>query len=160
MQKTLVLTSLSLATLLCGCASISKLGPAATQATVDGIAGLAIQQDHNILPYLKAVQPIICQAANGGSVDPLDIVLNLQNSSANELKTPTGELAINAVLAVYEGIYYAYGTNIQSSVVQPYLQATCSGLTMAIGSKIVAPTIMLVAPVYPSMSWQAWPRVR
>ena len=63
MNKTLSLLSLSVI-LLAGCASAPNVGPAVTQASVYAAASFGIQQDPNVLPYIKAAQPIICQAAS------------------------------------------------------------------------------------------------
>ena len=156
MNKILSLLSLSVI-LLAGCASAPNIGPAVTQASVYAAASFGIQQNPDVLPYIKAAQPIICQAADGRTIDPAAIVANLQSANVEALKTPEAELIINSVLAIYEGVYYSYGADIQASVVQPYLQATCDGLTQAIGNKLTAMNKALAAPKFDAANW---PRVK
>ena len=129
----IVLTAL----LFVGCATTQtpvNFGPAITQTTVMAGASYEMTQDANLRPYLMAAAPVICNAAGSGKIDPAAIVADLQASSANELKTTNAAIVINLLLGIYETIYYSYGTNIQASVVQPYLQAVCNGLNAALGA--------------------------
>jgi hypothetical protein len=152
-----ILAASVLSAFLIGCATNPTVGPAVTQTAVTGITAWALQTDANVRPYLTAAQPIICQLANGGTIDPAVVASALQSSSMNELKTPTGTIALNAILACYESVYYSFGSSVQQSQAQPYLLAVCNGLTTALGTTANL-EVMAKAPtgVPPSQ----WPHVK
>jgi hypothetical protein len=131
-----------LAVLLTGCASGKQNGPmtvALVRASVSTGALFGIEQDPTVVPYLKAAKPIICDAAGSGKVNPAEVVAALQSSSsANQLKTPAAVAIINGSLAIYEAVYSYYGTNVQTSVVEPYLQGVCLGLGDALPTQGVS----------------------
>lgn len=141
MKKLTVLgLALALAGIVTGCGTTGKmLTPALVQIAVQTGTAYGIQKDTNSVPYLRAAAPIICSAAGSSTLDPAAVVLALENSTAAQLKTPEGVIIINGALAVYEAVYDAYGTNIQASVVQPYLQAVCNGLNGALGTTRALP---------------------
>lgn len=130
--------SILLAVALCaglftGCATANKpLTVAIVQATVSTGAAFGIEQDPTIVPYLRAATPVICNAAGQGQLDPSQVVQALQAADVAALKTPLGVSVINSALAIYEAVYSYYGTNVQSSVIQPYLQGVCLGLESAL----------------------------
>ncbi len=112
---------------------------ALVRATVSTGASFGIAQDPSVVPYLKAAKPVICDAAGSGKLNPADVVAALQSSpNANQFKTPAGVAIINGSLAVYEAVYAYYGTNVQASVVEPYLQGVCLGLGDALPSQAVS----------------------
>ena len=157
MKKTLVLVSVIGLLGLTACNTIkSALTPAVVQKAIASGAAWGIQQDPTILPYLQVVQPIICTLAGSGVFDPAKVVAALDASTAAAaVKTPTGVIVVNSVLGIYEGVYYAYGANVQASVIEPYLQAVCAGLTQAVvpNSQVKAVRIGSVAP-------KDWPHVK
>lgn len=117
--------------LFTGCATQNG-GPPATpaivRATVSAGVSFGLAEDPSIKPYLQAATPVICDAAGQGKVNPADVVAALQQSDANQFKSPTAVAIINSAIAVYEVVYAYYGTNVQTSVVQPYLEGVCLGL--------------------------------
>ena len=78
------------------------------------------------MPYLEAATPVICNAAGQGQVNPAEVVAALQQ--VTQAKTPQAVAIINGALAIYEAVYAYYGTNVQTSVVEPYLLGVCNGL--------------------------------
>lgn len=127
-----LLTLATLAALLTGCATQNKpLTVAIVRQAVALGALYGAEQDPSVVPYLKVAAPVICNAASNSQVDPVDIVADLQATDVELLKTPQGVAIINGALAIYEAIYSSYGTNVQASVVQPYLQGVCEGLQQA-----------------------------
>jgi hypothetical protein len=91
-----------------------------------------IEQDPTVVPYLQAATPVICDVAGQGKVNPADVVQALQSAGVDQLKTPAGVAIINSSIAIYEAVYDSYGTNVQASVVQPYLEGVCLGLKDAV----------------------------
>jgi hypothetical protein len=124
-----------------GCATQNKtLTAAVVRATVSTGALFGIEQDPTVVPYLQAATPVICDAAGQGKINPAEIVAALQSANVEQLKTPAGVAIVNSSIAIYEAIYANYGTNVQASVVQPYLEGVCLGLTDALpqtGSGVV-----------------------
>jgi hypothetical protein len=132
--------ALALAGIVTGCGTTGKtLTPALVQIAVQTGTSYGIMKDTNAIPYLRAAAPVICNAAGSGTLDPTAVVAALESSGSAQLKTPEGVIIINGVLAIYEAVYDAYGTNVQASVVQPYLQAVCNGLNGALGTTRNAP---------------------
>lgn len=131
-----ILTAISLIALLTGCATSQNrpLTVAIVRASITTGALFGIEQDPSCVPYLKAAGPIICDAAGKGVLNPIDVVSALQVADVDMLKTPTGVSIINSGLAIYEALYAAYGTNVQASVVQPYLEGVCLGLQDAVAT--------------------------
>src|SRR5574337_605513 len=125
--------ALAACALTTGCATQNKpMTAAIVRATVSTGAIFGIEQDPTVVPYLQAATPVICNAAGQGKLDPAQVVAALKSANVDQLKTPAGVAIINSSLAIYEAIYANYGTNIQASVVQPYLQGVCLGLQDAI----------------------------
>ena len=158
MRTKLVLAVIACAALVTGCSTInSVLTPSTVQSAVDAGAYYAIQADPSVGPYLAACQPVICSLSGSTTIDPSAIVAALENStSANALKTPAGLIALNTILGIYEGVYYAYGTNVQASVLETYLKAVCTGLTQALtpGSVAMPRSVAIVLPP------KNWPHVK
>lgn len=132
MKSIVSISGLAIALAVTGCSTPNTVGPAVVQIAVQTGAAYGMQQDTNTIPYIRAATPVICNAAGSGTLDPAAVVAALQSSNADALKTPAAIIIINGALALYEAVYAQYGTNIQASVVQPYLQAVCSGLTAAL----------------------------
>jgi hypothetical protein len=167
------LNSLGLAALLAiivGCATTgaSVLAPSIVKIAVHFGASLGIQKDPAALPYLEAATPIICSMSGSGPVDPAAIVAALESSGASALKTPAAVLIINGALDIYEAVYDHYGSNVQASVVAPYLVAVCQGLTEALPASKASPVTAeqnakareaLAALTYPD-GRRAWPKVK
>lgn len=131
-----LLTSIALVTLLTGCAATSQNRPmtvALVRMAVNTGALFGIEQEPTCVYYLKAAAPVICNAAGNGNLNPAKVVAALQSADVDLLKTPIGVSIINSGLALYEAIYTAYGTNVQNSVMQPYLEGICLGLEDAVG---------------------------
>ena len=141
MKNQLVVAGLALvlAVSVVGCGTTKQLGPAAVQVAVQAGAAIGMNKEPAAIPYVEAATPVICSAAGSGVFDPAQVVSALENSPANFLKTPTGVIVINGALALYQAVYNSYGTNIQASVVEPYLLAVCNGLTGAL-STLPTPT--------------------
>jgi hypothetical protein len=133
MKKILTLLCLaSLALVFTGCKTQNPaLTAAIVRATVSTGALFGIESDPTIVPYLQAATPIICDAAGTSHLNPVEVVQALQSINP-KLKTATGVAVINSALALYESLYAAYGTNVQASVVQPYLEGVCLGLRDAL----------------------------
>jgi hypothetical protein len=132
--KLLALASLACA-LFTGCAGTQQNKPmtaAIVRATVSTGALFGISEDPTVVPYLQAATPVICDAAGKGTLDPAAVVAALQAADVDQVKTPQGVAIINSGLAIYEAIYASYGTNVQASVVQPYLEGVCLGLRDAL----------------------------
>jgi hypothetical protein len=123
---------LSAALFLVGCSTVGKFAPALTEAAVQNLASYELGKNPDAIPYLQAATPIICNLAGQGVLEPAKVVAALDNSSIAALKTPTAALIINGVLTIYETVYNTYSTNIETSVVQPYLLAVCDGLEAAL----------------------------
>lgn len=127
------MVALAACALLTGCATQNApMTAAIVRATVATGALFGIEADPTVVPYLQAATPVICDAAGQGQLNPTDVVHALQSAGIDQLKTPAGVAIINSSLAIYEAIYATYGTNVQTSVVQPYLQGVCLGLKDAV----------------------------
>lgn len=127
--------ALALAGFVTGCGTTGKtLAPAVVRIAVQTGTTYGIMKDTNTVPYLKAAAPVICSAAGSSTLDPQQVVMALESSNAAQLKTPEAVIIINGALALYQAVYDSYGTNVQASVVQPYLQAVCDGLNGALGT--------------------------
>lgn len=144
----------ALAAVLCGCASAPNLGPSIMQSAVAGGASLAILKDPNVKPYLQAAAPVVCDAAGSGKLDPQSVIAALESSSAKEFKTPEAVIAFNMAFAFYEAFWYS-STNTTSSAAQPYLQATCNGLTLATEGTVASGKLLALPPKN-----QVWPHVK
>ena len=141
----LALIACALAT---GCATQNKpLTAAVVRATVSTGALFGIEQDPSVVPYLRAAAPVICDAAGQGKLNPADVVASLQSTGVDQLKTPAGVAIINSSLAIYEAVYSAYGTNVQASVVQPYLEGVCLGLNDALPQMTASGVVKANRPV-------------
>lgn len=141
------------AVLSCGLFTGCKttIGPAVLQSAVSVGVAYGVQKDPTIQPYLQASKTVICSLSGEGVFDPALIVAAIQNSPANDLKTPEALLVLNSVLAIYEAVYYGYGDDIKASEVQPYLAALCHGLELG----LPADSRMLL-----TQRWLIWPRVK
>lgn len=140
-----------------GCATVkSILTPAAVEQITATTAAWGIATDKNVAPYLQAATPVICSLAGTTVLDPATVVSALENSSANELKTPTALIVINSILATYSVVYDAYGSNVTASQMQPYLAAMCNGLTKAIGGKLAGTKLTAPGPTVATK----WPYVK
>lgn len=127
------LVALAACALVTGCATQNKpLTVAVVRASVSTGALFGIEQDPTVVPYLQAATPVICDVAGQGKVNPADVVQALQSAGVDQLKTPAGVAIINSSIAIYEAVYDSYGTNVQASVVQPYLEGVCLGLKDAV----------------------------
>lgn len=135
--------ALALAGFVTGCGTTGTvLTPALVRIAVQTGTSYGIMKDTNTVPYLKAATPVICSAAGSAALDPSQVVMALESSNAAQLKTPEATIIINGALAIYEAVYDAYGTNVQASVIQPYLQAVCDGLSGAIGTRNAPPPFL------------------
>lgn len=123
---------------LTGCATTNPLGPAAVEIAVQTAATYGVQKDPNVVPYLKAAAPIVCSMAGSEMLDPAAVVAALEQSNVAALKTPEATILMNGALALYGAIYASYGDDVKASAVQPYLQAVCTGLTMAVPQNTTA----------------------
>lgn len=122
--------------LLAGCASQPKITQAFVRVGVSTAVQFGVSQDTNAIPYIRAVTPVVCAAANGTNFSPAYVVDKLQHSSANELSTPGGILIMNSVLAIYEVAYEALGGNslTNNPTAGAYLMGACEGLTAGLPS--------------------------
>lgn len=123
---------------LTGCATTNPLGPAAVEIAVQTAATYGVQKDPNVVPYLKAAAPVVCSMAGSEMLDPAAVVAALEQSNIEALKTPEATIIMNGALALYGAIYASYGEQVKTSQVQPYLQAVCTGLTMALPGNVAA----------------------
>lgn len=132
MKQLILGAALCCCLLVTGCKTQNPaLTAAIVRATVSTGALFGIESDPKIVPYLQAATPIICDAAGTSHLNPVEVVQALQSINP-KLKTATGVAVINSALALYESLYAAYGTNVQASVVQPYLEGVCLGLRDAL----------------------------
>ena len=147
-MKRLLLPSLMVALVCAGCKTTTSgnVAPAITQLAVQAFASYELAQYPGDVPYVQAVTPFICNFAGSGTIDPQQIVADLDKATAGLAKTPTGTLIVNGALALYEQVYNSYGTNAQTSVVGPYLLAVCNGLEAALPN----PTPQAVAAMTPA----------
>lgn len=148
MKQLILGAALCCSLLVTGCKTQNPaLTAAIVRATVSTGALFGIESDPKIVPYLQAATPIICDAAGTSHLNPVEVVQALQSINP-KLKTATGVAVINSALALYEALYAQYGTNVQASVVQPYLEGVCLGLRDAL--PIVSKSMMQVnAPALP-----------
>jgi len=133
LKTQLIALALMTCALLTGCATQNApMTAAIVRATVSTGALFGIEQDPQVVPYLQAATPVICDAAGQGKVNPADVVKALQSAGVDQLKTPAGVAIVNSSLAIYEAVYATYGSDVKTSVVQPYLEGVCLGLRDAL----------------------------
>ena len=151
----LVITAaLALAAIVTGCTGPnSQISPALVQQGVFTLTAYAVAKEPASVPYLKAAAPLICAAASGtNGLSPEAVVAAIEASPlASQLKTPEATLALNGALMLYIGIWDSYGTNVDLTAMQPYLLATCLGLSAALPP---SPASLKSAPRV------SWPLVR
>lgn len=114
--------------LLCGCANKPLLSPALVQAGVAAAVSYGVSKKPEAIPFVRAVEPVICSASESTNLAPAEVVLAIQQSGA--LKTPESVLIVNSALLLYSGIYNSFGADAvnQNALLQAYLHATCVGI--------------------------------
>lgn len=118
-----------------GCSTTQpNISPALVQQGVFTVAAYTVAKEPAVVPYLNAATPVICSAAQGtNGIDPASVVAAIEASPlASQLKTPEAVLALNGALTLYIGVWDSYGGKVDLAAMQPYLQATCNGLTLAL----------------------------
>lgn len=124
---------------LAGCATTpapnpNPIAPSLVEIAVQASVTYGIAEKPSAIPYLQASKLVICAAAANNVLGPQQVIDALENSEAVALKTPEGVIILNAALSLYGVIYVSYGANVPDSTVQPYLQAVCNGMTLALPS--------------------------
>jgi hypothetical protein len=141
-RTSLILTAaLAFAAFVTGCTGPnSQISTALVQQGVFTFASYAVAKNPTIKPYLAAATPVICSAATGtNGLSPEAVVAAIEASPiASQLKTPEAMLALNGVMMLYIGIWDSYGTSVNLTTMQPYLLATCNGLTAALPANPVS----------------------
>jgi hypothetical protein len=147
-----ILLCIALAIALCGCAS-AKLDPSIVRLGVSTSVQVATLKYPTAVPYLRAATPVICESATGTNISPTEVILAIEKSSANLVKTPEGVLILNGALVLYTGIWNSYGANTvaNNATLRTFLGATCLGMQDGLG---MAVETLKIAPAYPK-----WPTV-
>ena len=152
--KSCLLLSLLTATLiLSGCSSSRPLlSPAMLQSGVKSVVTYGVAKYPTAIPYVRAVEPIVCSAAAGTNLAPAEVVEAI--SAAGVLQTPESVFIINSALLLYQGIYNAFGADAvnQSVLLREYLNATCVGIGQGL------PPDAVVAAGRSQWPMVAWPR--
>jgi len=120
-----------LAALLTGCTTTSTnpaVRPIVTVAVEDAVF-FGVEKAPNAIPYLRAVEPVICAEAKGTALTPADIVAALQGVGL-DVKTQEGILILNNVVAIYSGFFAQYTNNIP--VLQDVLGGCCDGIALGL----------------------------
>lgn len=117
--------------LLTGCATAPKPnpGPLLVELAVQAGTSYGIEQHPEAVPYLRAAAPVICTAADTGTVNPADVVAAIQAANLDALSTPDAKLILNAALVIYDAAFSQYSA---TEDMKPYLKAVCNGLTLAL----------------------------
>jgi len=112
-----------------GCSTMVLTPGSVKQGVATGVSYSVVKYP-DAVPYLKAAEPVICSAAHGTNLAPAQVVAALQNSNADQLKTPEGVMILNTALALYVGLWEKYGTKAvtKSDKLRSYLEATCGGI--------------------------------
>ena len=125
----LFLSLLTATLILSGCSSTRPiLSPAMLQAGVQSAVTFGVSKYPDAIPYVRAVEPIVCAASEGTNLAPAEVVAAIQD--ADVLKTAESVFIVNSALLLYQGIYNAYGADAvnQSESLRAYLHATCIGI--------------------------------
>lgn len=138
-MKTLLTLILCL-TLCAGCSTTRPVnqvrveqGAAVFKGTVRSLVFYAIQKDKNSKAYFQAAQAAISIVVDVGNYSPGSLQQALNQTSVKELKSVEAQIAMNALLSVYE-VYYA--GRLESKIAEnPYLLAflTAARDGMALG---------------------------
>jgi hypothetical protein len=121
--------ALAAVALFTGCSSTTPvMTPAQLQTKVSTGVRIGLDVVPTAAPDIAVARDLICQEASRSNVDPQAIVKDL---AAAGLTNQTSKLIIDGALFAYEGVYTLIGTTNQA-VMQPYVQATCSGMTDAL----------------------------
>lgn len=156
MKRTIGLVTVMAALVaLTGCRTVTTQTPTGTVtstrvdpqavATIVSVAvppavQIAVGQDTNCIPYLRAAQVAISAAVSGGVYDPVTLDVTLNAISIKELRTTEAQAAVQAGLAVYQAFFgQAVKEKIASSGYGVVLQAVADG----IGEGLARPPIVL-----------------
>jgi hypothetical protein len=124
--KTALLTLTLLAGLaLTGCSTTSVMTPAALQTAVSTGVQVGLDVYPQAAPDVALARDVICAEASSTNVNPATIVNDL---SAAGITNSNSKLIVDGALLAYEGVWSLIGTNATTAM-EPYLQATCAGLT-------------------------------
>jgi hypothetical protein len=148
-MKKLILSIAAVALLVtAGCKTANpNAGPALLRLGVSTTAGYSIMRYPQAVPGVRAGADVICAAAAGTNVSPVQIVAALD---AYGVKSPEAVFILNAALGAYN---IAYNGLSSTNAAQPYAQAVCDGLHDAL---MLSPTVALRN----SVRLQQWPQVR
>lgn len=136
-MKNLIAVLAVAALVLTGCKSPvgQVVLPAVTQTAVFFGVSAVLQKNHNLVPAAKAGADIICAVAAGTNANPTAMVAALDAAGPWTFE----EWALlNGVVVIAVEI----GANSANGPAQPYIQAGCNGLGMAIAAAPAdAPTV-------------------
>lgn len=96
----------------------------------------AAQKDPNALPYLEASALVVCSLADAeGSLDSIALRTALDAASVNELKTVEAQMALNAVVGLYEAaLADKWRADVDANAyANAILDTLCEGLTLGVG---------------------------
>ncbi len=111
-----------------------ELDPQRTSAAIRAVIGagvpFAIEQDPNCVPYLRLVQSTLVLAVDANAISPDQVALQLQSSSAKELRSPEAVAAVNAALGIYRAYYGdVLAAQLDQTIwLKPVLKAIIGGL--------------------------------
>lgn len=144
----------ALAVSLVGCKS--PIGPGVVRLGVSSGASYSLLKYPQAAPAVKASADIICAQAGGTNLAPASIYAAVD---AYSQKTPESVLIVNSALSLYTLLWNGYGASAVNNLPQLklYLEATCGGLTDAVGTiptPTAAPAMLRAAPVN-----KDWPHI-
>jgi len=95
----------------------------------------AAQKDANALPYLEASALVVCSlSSEEGTLDSIALRSALDAASVNELKTVEAQMAINAVVGLYEAaLADKFRADVDANAyANAIVDCLCEGLTLGV----------------------------
>lgn len=118
--------------MLTGCKS-PTVTKGVVRTTVATGVGFGVLKSPTAIPYLRASAPVVCSAAHGTNIAPVEVIAALEGSDARFLKTPEGTLIMNGALSLYMTLFDEYGASIKNlPLLQSYLEGVCEGINLGL----------------------------
>lgn len=133
-KRSLVTVCLLAAVSLVGCKSVT---PTVIKFGTSEAVKYGVSKYPDAKPYVEASGVVICSQAAGTNLSPDAIITALESSTAaNAVKTDSGTVVVNLVLAVYSGAWSLYGADAvkNNATLQADLAAVCAGITDGLGN--------------------------
>lgn len=138
MNKIKSLISLAVTVALCGCVTTSTIQNAVIKKGVSEAVKYGATKWPDSKPYVAAVGPVVCSVAAGTNLSPDAVISALETSTiANAVKTDSGAIVANMVIAVYSGAWELWGADAvkNSAALKGALQATCDGINDGLSNR-------------------------